>query len=160
MGNTFEKLKCGRRDHSFFVYIFSCRSTCGSHTSALDVALRNTEAWFVAGWTVLNMKGGNNMQWIFIRRNDAEAEVPIFWPPDVKNQIIGKDPDPGKGWRQKEKGVTEDEMIGWHHWLNGHEFEQTLGESGGQGRLDCCIAWAHRVGCNLSNEQQLPWRMS
>ena len=113
MGNTFEKLKCGRRDHSFFVYIFSCRSTCGSQTSALVVALRNMEGWFVAGWTVLNMKGGNNMQWIFIRRNDAEAEVPIFWPPDVKNQIIGKDP---WSWeRLKAKGEGSDR--GWDDWM-------------------------------------------
>ena len=144
----------------FSCIFFSCRSSCGSHTPALDVAQRNTEAWFVAGWTVLNMKGRNNIQWIVIRRNDAEAEAAIFWPPDVKNQFIGKDSDPGKCWRQKEKGVTEDEMTGWHHWLNGHESEQTLGESGGQGRLECCSAWAHRVGYNLSNEQQqLPWRM-
>ena len=64
-----------------------------------------------------------NQSWIFIERTDAEAETPILWPPNVKSWLIWKDPDAGKDWRQKEKGTTEDEMVGWHHWLNGHEFE-------------------------------------
>ena len=64
-----------------------------------------------------------NQSWIFIGRTDAEAETPILWPPDVKNWLTGKDPDAGKDWGQEEKGTTEDEMVGWHHWLNGHEFE-------------------------------------
>ena len=63
-----------------------------------------------------------NQSSIFIGRTDAEAETPVLWPPDVKNWLIGKDPDAGKDWRQEEKGMTEDEMVGWHHWLNGHEF--------------------------------------
>ena len=63
-----------------------------------------------------------NQPWIFIGRTDAEAETPILWPPDAKNWLIGKDPDVGKDWRQEEKGMTEDEMVGWHHRLNGHEF--------------------------------------
>ena len=64
-----------------------------------------------------------NQSWIFIETADAEAETPIFWPPDVKNWLTGKDPDAGKEWRQEEKGMTEDEMVGWHHQLNGHDFE-------------------------------------
>ena len=64
-----------------------------------------------------------NQSWIFIGRTDAEAETPILWPPDVKNWLIWKDPDAGNNWRREEKGTTEDEMVGWHHWLNGHEFE-------------------------------------
>ena len=72
-----------------------------------------------------------NQSWIFIGRTDAEAEALILWPPDVKNQIIGKSPDAGKDWRQ-EKGTTEDEVVGWHHRLNGHEFEQIPGDSEGQ----------------------------
>ena len=68
-----------------------------------------------------------NQPWIFIGRNDAEAETPILWPPDGKNWLIGKDSDAGKDWRQEEKGMTEDEMVGWHHQLNGHEFEQAPG---------------------------------
>ena len=64
-----------------------------------------------------------NQSWIFIGRTDAEAETPILWPSDVKNWLIGKDPDAGKDWRQEGKGMTEDEMVGWHHWLEGHDFE-------------------------------------
>ena len=70
----------------------------------------------------VNPKG--NQSWIFIGRTDAEAETPILWPPNVKNWLIGKDPDAGKDWRREEKGMIEDEMVGWHHWVNGHEFEK------------------------------------
>ena len=83
-----------------------------------------------------NPKG--NEPWIFIGRTDAEAEALILWPPDTKNWFTGKYPDAGKDCRQDEKGMTEDEMVGWHHWLDGHEFEQTLGDSEGQGSLVCC----------------------
>jgi len=72
----------------------------------------------------VNPKG--NQSWIFIEQTDDEAESPVFWPPVVKNQLIRKDPDAGKDWRQEEKGTTEDEIIGWCHWLNGHEFQQPL----------------------------------
>ena len=82
---------------------------------------------------LVNPKG--NQHWIFIGRTEAEAL--ILWPPDVKSQLIGKGPDAGKDWGQEEKGVTEDEMVGWHHWLNGHEFGQTLGDSEGQESLTC-----------------------
>ena len=71
-----------------------------------------------------------NQTWIVIGRTDAEAEAPILWPPFTKSQLIGKDPDAGIDWGQEEKGMTEDEMVGWHHWRNGHEFEQALGDSG------------------------------
>ena len=79
-----------------------------------------------------------NQSWIFIRRTDAEVETPIFWPPDAKSRLIGKDPDSGKNWGQEEKGVTEGEMVGWYHQFSGHEFEQTLEDSEGQGSLECC----------------------
>ena len=82
-----------------------------------------------------------NHSWIFIGRTDAEAETPILWPPDVKNWLIRKDPDAGKDWSQEEKGRTEDEMVGWHHQLDGHEFEQALGIGDGQGGLVCCSPW-------------------
>ena len=82
-----------------------------------------------------------NQPWIFIGRTDAEAEAPILWPPDSKSWLIRKDPDAGKDWRQEEKGTTEDEMIEWHHWLKGHEFEQALGDGEGQGSLACCSPW-------------------
>ena len=76
--------------------------------------------------------------WVFIGRTDVEAETPILWPPDAKNWLIWKDLDAGKDWRQEEKGTTEDEMVGWHHWLNGHEFGSTVGVVDGQGGLVCC----------------------
>ena len=89
----------------------------------------------------VNPKG--NQPWIFIERTDAEVETPILWPPDAKNWLIGKDPDAGKDWRQEEKGMTEDVMVGWHHQLNGYEFEQALQIGDGQGRLACCSPWTH-----------------
>ena len=97
----------------------------------------------------VNPKG--NQSWIFIGRTDAEA--PILWPPDVKNWLIGKDPDAGKDWRQ-EKGMTEDEMVRWHHRVNGHEFEQAPGVGDGQGSLACCTAWD---GKELDTTEQLNW---
>ena len=82
-----------------------------------------------------------NQSWIFIGRTDAKAEVPVLWLPDAKNRLIRKDPDAEKEWRQEEKGTTEDGMVGWHHWLNGHEFEQTPGDREGQGSLACYSSW-------------------
>ena len=90
----------------------------------------------------VNSKG--NQPWIFTGRTDAEAEATILWPPDEKNQLTGKDPDAGKDWGQEEKEVAEGEMVGEHHQLNGHEFEQTLKDSGEQGRLACCSPWSHK----------------
>ena len=90
----------------------------------------------------VNPKG--NQPWIFVRRTDAEAETPILWPPDAKSQFIGKDPDAGKDWRQEEKGTAEDEMVWWHHWLDGHEFEQAPGVGDGQGSLVRCSPWGHK----------------
>ena len=90
----------------------------------------------------VNLKG--NQPWILIGRTDAVAEAPIFWLSDVKSWIIRKDPDAGKDWRQEEKGTTEDEMVGWHHQLNGHEFEQAPGDDEGQGSLACCSPWGHK----------------
>ena len=95
-----------------------------------------------------------NQSWIFIGRTDAEAEAPILWPRDAKNWHIRKDPDAGKDWRQVEKGPTEDEMVGWHHWLNGHDFEHAPGVGDGQGSLACCSPWVGRVGHDWVTEQQ------
>ena len=89
-----------------------------------------------------------NQSWIFVRMTDAEAETPIFWPPNVKNWLFGKQPDAGKDWRQDEKRTTEDEMVGWHHWLNGCEFEQAPGVGDRQGSLACCSLW----GCKKSDK--------
>ena len=100
----------------------------------------------------VNLKG--NQSWIFIGRTDAEAETSILWPPDAKNWLIWKDPDAGKDWRQEEKGATEDEMVGWHHWLDGHELEQDLGVGDGQGSLACYSPW----GCKeMDMTERLNW---
>ena len=87
----------------------------------------------------VNPKG--NQSWIFIGRIDAEAEITILWPPDEKNWHLKKGSDAGKDSRQEEKGMTEGEMVEWHHWLNGHEFEQAPGVGDGQGNLACCSPW-------------------
>ena len=97
----------------------------------------------------VNPKG--NQPWIFIGRTDAEAEAPKLWPPDVKSWLIEKDPNAGKDWGQEEKIATEDEVAGWHHWFNGHEFEQTQGDTEGQGSLEYCSLWRHKesdMTCN------------
>ena len=90
----------------------------------------------------VNPKG--NQSWIFIGRTDVEAEAPVLWLPDAKSWLIGKGLDAGKDWRWEEKGTTEDEMVGWHHWLNGHEFEQTLRVGDGLGGLACCGPWGRK----------------
>ena len=85
-----------------------------------------------------------DQSWVFFGRTNAKAETPIFWPPHAKSWLIGKDSDCGRHWRQEEKGTTEDEMAGWHHWLDGHEFGWTLGVGDGQGGLACCNSWVHK----------------
>ena len=85
-----------------------------------------------------------DQSWVFTGRTDVEAETPVLWPPHAKNWLIGKDPDAGRGWGQEEKGTTEDEMAGWHHWLGGHEFGWTPGVGDGQGGLACCDSRGHK----------------
>ena len=98
-----------------------------------------------------------NQYWISTWRTDAEAGTQILSPPDAKNWPIGKDPDAGKEWRQEEKGMTEDEMVGWHHQLDGHEFEQALGIGDGQGSLACCSPWGHKES---DTTERLNWTES
>ena len=92
--------------------------------------------------------------WVFIGRTDVEAETLLLWPLDVKSWLIGKDPDAGKDWRQEEKGTTEDEMVGWHHQLNGHGFGWTPGVGDGQGGLVCCSSWGRK---ELDMPERLNW---
>ena len=103
----------------------------------------------------VNPKG--NQSWIFIGRTDAEAEAPLLWPPDAKSRLIRKDPDAGKDWGQEEKGMTENEMVGWHHWHNGHEFESTPGVGDGQGGLVCCSPWSHQ---GSDTTERLNWTLN
>ena len=95
-----------------------------------------------------------DQSWVFIGRTNVETETPILWRPDVKNWLFWKDPDVGKDWRQEEKGTAEDEMVGWHHQLNGQEFESTLGVGDGQGDLVCCSPWSHKES---DTTDQLSW---
>ena len=91
--------------------------------------------------------------WDFFGRNDAKAETPVLWPPHAKSLLIRKDSDAGRDWRQEEKGMTEDEMAGWHHWLDGHELEWTVGDGDGQGGLECWDSWGHKE----SDTTELNW---
>ena len=131
----------------------------------MDVRVDHKESWALKNWcfwTVVLEKTPEspldrkeiqpvhpkgNQSWIFIGRTDAKADAPMLCPPDVKNWLIGKDPDTRKDWRQEEKGMTEDGMVGWHHWLDRLEFEQALGVGDEQGGLACCSPW----GCKESN---------
>ena len=103
------------------------------------VMLEKTPESSLDGVEIKSVNPKGNQSWLFIGRTDAET--PILWPPDVKNWLTRKDPDAGKDWRRKEKGITEDEMVGWHHWLDRHEFEQAQGVGVGQGSQACCSPW-------------------
>ena len=95
-----------------------------------------------------------DQSWVFIGRTDVEAETPVLWPPDAKSWLTWKDPDAGKDWRREQKGMTEDEVVGWHHRLNGHEFEQTPGVGDGLEGLVCCGSWGHQ---ELDATERLKW---
>ena len=113
-----------------------------------------------------------NQSWMFIGRTNAETKAPIIWSPDEKNWLAGKDPDAGKDWRQEEKGMTEDEMVGWHHRLEGHEFEQALGVGDRHQSLVCCRPWGGKEsditvqlnwtepGRRRTERQNLSWQLS
>ena len=134
--------------------------------------LDHKESWPLKNWCVCTMVSVKTLEspldckeiqpvhpkgdqsWIFIGRTDAEAEAPILWTPDVKNWLIGKDPDAGKDWRQEEKGTPEDKMVGGRHWLDGHESEQALGVGNGQGSLMCCSPWGQK---KLDKTEPLNW---
>ena len=101
-----------------------------------------------------NLQFLRDQSWVFFGSTDAKAETPILWPPHAKSWLIGKDSDAGRGWGQEEKGTTEDEMAGWHHRLDGHEFGWTRDVGNGQGGLACCNSWGHR---ELDTTERLNW---
>ena len=117
----------------FPVVMYGCESWTIRNTEHQRVDAFEQWCWrrlLIAPWTTRRSNQSILKEispWIFIGRTDAETEAPKLWPPDGKNWLIWKDPDAGKDWRQEEKGMTEDEMVGWHHWFNGHEFEQAPG---------------------------------
>ena len=144
----------------FPVVMYGCESwtikkTEGWRTDAFE--LWYWRRFFRVPWTArrsnqLILK--RNQSWIFIRRTDAEDKSPILWPSDAKTWLIRKYPDAGKDWRQEEKGMTEDKIVGWHHGLNGHEFEQAPGDCDGQGSLASYSSWGLRVRHDRATEQQ------
>ena len=116
-----------------------------------------------ASWESLGLQGVHpkgDQSWVFIGRTDAEAETPILWPPHVKNWLIGKDPDAGRDWGQEEKGMTEDEMAGWHYRFDSHEFGWTPGVDNGQGGLVCSDSWGHKESDTTErlNWTELNWK--
>ena len=137
-----------------FLYFFSLITEEGFESFELWCWRRLFRVPWTARRSSQSIHPKGNQSWIIIGRTDAESEAPILWPHDAKKWLIGKDPDAGKDWRQEEKGMIEDEMVGWHHQLNGHEFEQASGIGDGQGSLECCSSW----GCKESNTtERLNW---
>ena len=124
----------------FLVVMYGCESWTIKKVEHWRIDAFELWCW-INSWEFLGLQGDQtslskgNQSWIFFGRTDAEAETPILWPPAVKNWLIGKDPVAGKDWRQEEKGTTEDMMVGWHYWLDRHEFEQAPGGGDGQGSL-------------------------
>ena len=161
-----------KQRHYFANTGLSSQSYCFSSSHIWMWELDHKESWVLKNWCfwavvlektlerpldckeIQSVHPKGNQPRIFIGRTDAEAETPILWPTDAKNWLIGKDSDTGKDWRWEEKGTTEDEMVGWHHQLDGHEFEQAPGVGDGQGGLACCSPW----GCKKSDTTEwLNW---
>ena len=121
------------------IFVFLCLTSLNMTVSRLwTIMLEKTLESPLDCKEIQPVSPEGNQSWIFIGRTDVEAETPVLWPPDTKNWLTGKDPDAGKDWRQEKKGMTEDKMAAWHHWHDGHEFEQALGVGNGQGSLVCC----------------------
>ena len=166
---------CQNKIETLYYFVKKCASSQGFGFSSGHVLmweLDYKESWTQKNWCfwtvvlektlespldykeiqLVHSKG--NQSWIFIGRTDVEAEAPVLWPPDAKSWLIWKDPDAGKDWGQEEKEMTEDEMDGWHHWLNGHGFGWTLGV-GGQGGLVCCSSQGSQSQTRLSDWTEL-----
>ena len=157
-------------NHTHLILKYSLDFTCLLWSfSCFELAQKWSQEYFWCFWTVVLEKTLESpldskeikpvhpkgyQYWIFIGKTGADAEVPMLWPSDVKSHIIGKDPDAGKDWGQEEKRATEDEMVGGHHWLNGHKFEQAPGDGEGQGSLARCSPWGPRVRHDLATKQQ------
>ena len=118
--------------------------------------LQGNRDWWMSNY-LSTFKG--DQPWDFFGRNDAKAETPVLWPPHAKNWLIGKDSDAGRDWGQEEKKTTEDEMAGWHHWLDGREFKWTPGVGDGQGGLACCDSWGRRVRHDWATDLIWDWML-
>ena len=144
----------------FPVVMYGCESCTGEEGWALKnwcfwtVVLEKTlgSPWDCKEIQPVHSEG--DQPWDFFGRNDAEAETPVLWPPHLKSWLTGKDSDAGRDWGQEEKGTTEDEMAGWHHWLNGCDSEWTPGVGDRQGGLACCNSWGRK---ELDTTERLNW---
>jgi len=114
--------------------------------------------YVATNYEMINWVHSEDQPWDFFGRNDAKAETPVLWPPHVKSWLIGKDSDAGRDWGQEEKGTTEDEMAGWHHWLDGCESEWTPGIGDGQGGLVCCDSWGHKESDTTERLNWTDWQ--
>ena len=144
----------------FPVFMYGCESWTVKKAEDRRIDVFKLWCWrrlLRVPWTARRF---NQSMRMFIGRTDVEAETPVLWPPDVKNWLIWKDPDAGKDWRL-EKGTREDEMVGWHHWLNVHKSEQSLGVGDGQGGLVCCSQWGRRESDTTErlNWTELNWSL-
>ena len=145
----------------FPVVLYGCESWILNKAECRRIDAFELWSW-EDSWESLGQQGNQpvhltgNQSWIFIGRTDSEVETPILWPPDAKNRLIGKDSDAEKDWRQEEKGPTEEKMVEWHHWLDGHELEQALGVSDGQWSLVYCSPWGCKV---LDTTECLNWTL-
>ena len=133
----------------FPVVMYGCESWTIKKAERWRIAAFELWCWrrlFRVPWTARrsNQYILKDQSWVFVGRTDAKAETPILWPPHAKSWLTGKDSDAGRDWGQEEKGTTEDEMAGWHHRLDGHEFGWTPGVGDGQGGLVCCNSWGHK----------------
>ena len=140
-----------------WMWELDCKETCALKNCFWTVVLEKTLESPLDCKENQPVHPKGNQSWIFTGRMVAEAETLILWPPDAKKWLIGKDPDAGKGWRWEEKGTTEDEMVGWHHWLDGHEFELAPGVGDGQGIQACCSPWVAKSWTQLSDWTELNW---
>ena len=139
---TLSTIVCLVKAMVFPVVMYGCDSWVQKNWCFWTVVLEKTLESPLDSKEIKPVNPKGNQSWIFMGRTDAEAEAPILWQPDVKNWLIGKDSDTEKDWSQEEKGMTEDELVGWHYRLDGHEFEQAPGD--GQGSLACCSPWGHK----------------
>ena len=143
----------------FPVVMYGCESWIIKKLSTKELMLFNCSvgenSWSPLDCKIKPVNSKGNQSWIFIERTGAETEAPVLWPPDVKTWLTGKDPDAGKDWGRREKGMTEDEMVGWHHQLSRHGFEQTAGAGDGQGGLVRCSPWGLRESHTLSDWTEL-----
>ena len=145
------KIGCGFSSSHVWIWELDCEESWAPKNWCLWTVVLKTLQRPLDCKEIQPVHSEGDQPWDFFGRNDAKAEAPVPWPPHVKSWLIGKDSDAGRDWRQEEKGTTEDEMAGWHHWLEGRECEWTPGIGDGQGGLACCDSWIAKSWTRLSD---------